>query len=337
MSVTPRIDDLAAARDAGVIDVETYERLEQFLTKRSSDLAPAPTNPRYDLIHLLWYAGALIVLLSMGMFSAVAFGKWGDRALLATAVSYAALFFICGSVLWRRDLHTPGGLLIACAVSMTPLGAYAVQSLLGLNPVDPSSAYRDFYIWIKSSRMPMEIATLAAAAIALFFYPFPILTLHIAFSLWFLSMDLTPWLMQDSTLTWELRVTVSIYFGLILIFLAWLVDLRRWKNGDCAFWLHLSGLMAFWGGLTTQHWGGELSRAIYGALNIGLVLLSIFLMRRAYAVFGFMGVTLYLTHLSAAVFRNSILFPFALSVIGLMLIMLGLMFNRYGAALSKNM
>lgn len=337
MSLTHHIDELAAARDAGIIDVGTYERLEKFLAERVAASAPGPTNPRYDLIHLLWYAGALIVLSAMGMFSTVAFGKWGDQALLATAVSYAAIFWICGSVLWRRGLRTPGGLLIACSVGMTPLGVYALQSLLGLNPISSSSAYRDFYIWIKSSWIPMEIATIAAAATALIFYPFPFLTLLIAYCLWFLSMDLTPWLMQTETFTWDQRATVSLCFGLVLIFLAWLIDLRKWKNGDFAFWLHLGGLMAFWGGMTAQQGGGELSKAIYGAVNVGLVLLSIFLMRRCYAAFGFIGVTLYLGHLSAYVFRNSILFPFALSTIGLMLIALGLMLNRYGSALSKNM
>ena len=48
--------------------------------------------------------------------------------------------------------------------------------------------------------------------------------------------------------------------------------------------------------------------------------LSIFLMRRAYAVFGALGVTTYLGYLSSVVFAGSVLFPLALSGIGVLLI-----------------
>ncbi len=334
--MSPRIplDDLAAARDAGVIDAATFERLAGFLAARPAAPPPPGRTPRFDFVHVLWYAGALIVLGAMGMFSTMAFGLWGDGALLATAAIYAAVFLAAGAALWRRGLRTPGGLLVACAVGMAPLGIYALQSLLGHSPIDASGGYRDFYIWIKSSWLPMELGTIAAASLALVVFPFPFLTMIVAFCLWFLSMDLTPWLMRVEDFTWDQRATVSMYFGLLVIALAWLVDLKKWKNGDFAFWLHLGGLMAFWGGLTAQHGGGELAKALYCGINVGLVFLSIFLMRRAYAVFGAIGVTMYLGYLSSDVFKDSILFPFALSGIGVALIAFGLMFHKYGPSLA---
>ena len=150
-------------------------------------------------------------------------------------------------------------------------------------------------------------------------------------------MDLTPWLMQSEFFTWEQRATVSLNVGLVIILIAWMIDLRKWHYGDFAFWIHLSGLMAFWGGLTAHFYSGEWSSALYGAVNIGLVFMSVLLMRRAYAVFGSIGVTLYLGYLSADIFKNSILFPFALSGIGVALIAFGLVFNRYGAQLAIGM
>jgi uncharacterized membrane protein YhaH (DUF805 family) len=159
----------------------------------------------------------------------------------------------------------------------------------------------------------------------------------IAFSLWFMSMDVTPWLMGVEEFTWDQRATVSMYFGLAVLAIAWLVDLKRWRDGDFAFWLHLFGLMAFWGGLTAQHSGDELGKALYCAINVGLIFLSLFLMRRVYAVFGAIGVTTYLGYLASSVFKDSILFPFALSGIGVLLIVFGLFFHRYGAAIAETM
>ncbi len=187
---------------------------------------------------------------------------------------------------------------------MAPLAIYALQTLAGFDPIDAREGYRDFYVWIKSSWLPMELGTIAAALLALVFFPFPFLTMIIAFCLWFMSMDLTPWLMGAEHFSWDQRATVSLWFGLAVIAVAWLVDMKKWRNGDFAFWLHLFGLMAFWGGLTAQHSGGELGKAFYCAINVGLVFLSIFLMRRVYAVFGAIGVTTYLGYLSSAVFQE---------------------------------
>jgi hypothetical protein len=124
-------------------------------------------------------------------------------------------------------------------------------------------------------------------------------------------------------------------FGAVMLAVAWLVDLQRWKNGDFAFWLHLFGLMTFWGGLTAQHSGSEFGKAIYCLVNVGLIFLGLFLMRRAYAVFGGIGVTIYLGYLANEVFKDSILFPFALSAIGLAFIGAGLVFHYRGRAIGE--
>jgi hypothetical protein len=142
-----------------------------------------------------------------------------------------------------------------------------------------------------------------------------------------MSMDLTPWIFGGSHFDWETRRKVSVWFGLGVIIVAWIVDYRG-RGGDFAFWLHLFGLMAFWGGITATESSSEVGKALYCLLNVGLLLLAIILMRRVYAVFGAIGISLYLGHLADVVFKNSLLFPFALSLMGVAVIAIGLLYHR---------
>jgi len=229
--------DLRAAVTAGALDADRLNPLLDFLSARatSSPVAPAP---RFDLAHLLWYAGALIVMGAMGLFSTLAFSAMGGWALTATALAYAAAFTAAGHYLWHhRNLRVPGGLLIAVAVSMAPLAVYGIQDAMGLwgNFGRPGTV-RDFYVWIKGSWVWMEVAAIVAAVIALWRYPYPFIVLIIAFALWFMSMDLTPWIVGRTDFTWDERRIVSLWFGLAVLVVAYVVD-RRERGGDFAFWL----------------------------------------------------------------------------------------------------
>jgi hypothetical protein len=326
--------DLRAAVTAGVLDADRLNPLLDFLNARdlNSPVAPAP---RFDLAHLLWYAGALIVMGAMGLFSTLAFSAMGGWALTATALAYAAAFTAAGHYLWHhRNLRVPGGLMIAIAVSMAPLAVYGIQDAMGLwGNFGRPGAMRDFYVWIKGSFVWMEAAAIVAAVIALWRYPYPFIVLIIAFALWFMSMDITPWIVGRTEFTWDERRLVSLWFGLAVLVVAYIVD-RRERGGDFAFWLHLFGLMAFWGGLSLTNSGSEIGKLLYFAINVGLLLMSVLLGRRVYAVFGTLGIAGYLGHLSYKVFRDSMMFPFALSLIGVVVIALGLLYHRKQAAIA---
>ena len=270
--------DLRAAVTAGALDTNALSRLLDFLATRQSSVpsvAAAPA-PQFDLAHLLWYAGALIVMGAMGLFSTLAFSSMGGGALTATAIVYAILFTIAGHHLWYvRNLRIPGGLLIAdrgldgAARGLRHPGSLGLWGQFGR----PGTVH-DFYVWIKGSWVFMEVAAIVAAVIALRFYPFPFIVMIIAFALWFMSMDLTPWIFGRSEFTWEERRAVSMWFGLGVLVVAWAVD-HRPRGGDFAFWLHLFGMMTFWGGLSMKSSDSEIAKALYCLLNVGLVLLSV--------------------------------------------------------------
>jgi hypothetical protein len=321
---TIRRHDLEHAA-AGILSADQVDALWRRLDK---GVAP---RPRFDLVHLLWYAGALVIIGAMGMFTTLAFAQLGGAVLVVVAVVYAVVLTVAGDRLWRRGLRTPGGLLIAVAVTMAPLAIFGAQDALGWwTHADPGD-YRDFFRWIKASWLPMEIATIVAGCIALRCYRFPFLMAPVAMALWFMSMDLVPWIFGEDWHSWEQREVVSLWFGLAMMIAAWVVDVRA--RGDFAFWLHLFGILAFWGGLTMMESGSEIAKAFYCVINVGLLALSLFLQRRVYAVFGALGVAGYMSYLAADVFGDSLLYPFALSLIGLAIIGAGLLIYRHAGAI----
>jgi hypothetical protein len=323
--------DLRAASAAGVLDAPQLARLMDFLQARGAPSAAA----KFGVAHLLWYAGALIVIGAMGLFSTLAFSRMGGAALTATAIAYAAAFGLAGHHLWaNKGLRVPGGLLIAIAVTMAPLAVYGIQDALGTwGAFGRPGTLREFYIWIKGGWLFMELAAIAAAVVALRFYRFPFIVSIIAVALWFMSMDLAPWIDNMAYATFETRRKLSVAFGLAVLAVAWIVDTRQ-RDGDFAFWLHLFGLMAFWGGISMANAGSELAKALYCAMNVGLLALSLFLGRRAYAVFGVLGIAGYLGYLADRVFKDSLMFPFALSLIGVGVIAAGLAYHRHEAAIA---
>lgn len=335
--------DFQAAATAGIITSDQAVKLGEFFTGRmDASAVTAPATPpgdapraRFDLAHLLWYFGALLVIGAMGMFSTLAFAGMGSGALLVIAIVYAAIFAYGGDYLWRRrDLKIPGGLLITIAVGMAPMAVFAIQDLAGAWAFGDPGNYKGFFDYVKGGWLPMEIATLICALIAIRFYPFGFITMIAALMLWFMSMDLTPWVAKVTDSSWGLRAKVSMWFGLGLILFAWFVDIRQ-RRADYAFWLHLSAVLAFWGGMTFQSSDSEVAKFIYCLINIGLMIFGVYLSRRVYAVFGAIGVFVYLGYLSGKLFKDWLLFPFALTAIGVGVIALGLLYHRNSAKIAE--
>lgn len=331
------IDDLKRAYEAGVLDLATAERLMTFLAKDARTVvatANTPARIRFDLAHVLWYVGALIIMSAMGLFSTLAFSMMGGAGLMATALIYAGVFIYAGEHLWtRKGLTTPGGLMICVAVSMAALFVYGWQESFGwLTSARKAGSLRDFYIWIKGGWVPMELATIAAALVALTRYRFPFLVFIVALCLWFLSMDVVHWWGGKNDLDIEAFRRVSLWFGLIVLAIAWIVDMRE-RPVDMAYWLHLFGMLIFWAGITFKGGGTAFEKTLYGLFSVGLILFSVFMDRKVYSLFGAMGLLILLGDLSQRLFKDSILFPFILTGIGLAVIGLGLWYVKHRDAM----
>lgn len=288
---------------------------------------PAPEQHKgFNVVTVLYYFGAMLMISACAWFLGDKWDALGASGIFITALVYIMIAASLGVWLRRRDYLVAGGLLITVAVSLVPLLVYSIERMTGFWPGEDPGAYQNFYPLIHGSWIVMELATIAAAALALKFVKFSFLTAPMAFCFWFLSMDLAALILRQNSLQSEPAKWISVMVGALIILVGFGLDrLMRSRNAprgeDFAFWCYLFGLMAFWGGLTAMDSGSELRRFVYLLINIGLVALAIKLRRTVFMVFGVFGIFAYLGHLAWEVFKDSVFFPFVLALLGLALIL----------------
>jgi len=301
---------------------------EQAHTLWNAFLSRPGTGSKFDFAHVAYYFGAMIVISAMAWFMTLAWEMFGGAGIFLISLLYMFFFSLAGRTLWFKDnLYVPGGLLFTMAVCMTPLMIYGLERFLGFWPQGDPGSYADYHIWVKGSWFVMEIGTILAGLAALRFVKFPFLTAPIAFTLWYMSMDLTPLLFGKWEYSWEERAIVSICFGLLILLAAYLLDRRT--EQDFSFWLYFFGMLSFWGGLTSLDRGSEWGRFLYCLVNLFLMILSVLLNRRVFIVFGSIGVFGYLGYLSHHLFRNSVFYPFGLTLLGILVIYLGVQYQKH--------
>ena len=318
----------------GILGGEQADRLWQFLGLQDQDV------PAFRFTHILYYLGGLIAIGAMTLFMNMGWENFGGRGLLMISVAYAiAGIWLTEYFLKRAQLAIPAGITATFVVVLTPLAIYGLQVMLDWWP--EGREYREFHTRIDWRWLMMELATLATGAIMLWRYRLPFLVMPVAVTLWYMSMDLAPFIAGGEYVTWEsgweLRKLVSLYFGLLVALLAFWVDVRSRSEKDFAFWLYLFGVMAFWGGLSSLDSDSEVNKFLYLCVNLVMIVIGAILSRRVFAVFGGLGVAAYLGHLAHDIFRNSMLFPFALTLIGLGVVWLGIIWQRREAAIANKL
>lgn len=321
--------DLARAVSAGILQPGQDQALLAFLRQQPESRAS------FQLAHVAFYFGALLIMGAMGWLLTEAWMRIGDGALLAIALLYIAGITLFALSLQRRNQPVAAGVLAAVAVSIVPLAVFAIERLAGWWPLDDAQGdYHQYYTYVQGGWLAMEAATVLAGLLMLRLIPFPFIVMPIAVALWFMSMDLSEWFHGD-LFSWEQRRTVSLWFGLGLLLVFLVIDGRTRR--DYAFWGYLAGLAAFWGGLTLMDSGSEWGKALYCLINLGLMGLAVLLRRPVFMVFGAMGVAAYLGYLSYEVFADSLLFPVILTLIGLGVIGLGVLYQKRREALSEQL
>jgi len=320
---------LTEATSRGVLNDAQAEALWQFLAERGQD------TPSFRFTHILYYLGGLIAIGAMTLFITLGWERFGGLWILSIALAYAIAGLLLTEFFQNRHLAIPAGLTAAFVVALTPLAIYGLQMALGWWP--EGRPYREYHTRIDWRWMMMELATLAVGALMLMRYRLPFLIMPVAVTLWYMSMDLTPFLFHDADGDWTKRKLVSLWFGLFMIVVAFWVDIRTRHEKDYAFWIYLFGVLAFWCGLSSMRSDSEINKFIYMCINLLMIVVGAILSRRVFAVFGGLGIAGYLGHLAYSVFKDSLVFPFALTLIGLAVIFIGIVWQRHEEALTARM
>ncbi len=301
-------------------------------------------GPRFSFTNTLYYFGGMVAIGAMSLFMTLGWQSFGPWGLTLISLGYLLLCLKVSDHLKVRKLNVPAGILATLAVVLVPLVVWAVQNGLGLWPPGGLDSYSAYHTHINWRWMTLEFATLAAGVVMLWRYRLPFMVMPIAVTLWYMNMDVAHAILTDAgRYDWTFVRDVSLLFGIATVFIATWVDVRSkratdpdWQQ-DYAFWLYLFGTLMFWGGLSLRDSDSELGKAGYCLINLVLVFAGAAIGRRVFTVFGGLGVAIYLGHLSYRVFGNSLLFPFALSLLGLGVISLGIWWQRHEAQINTKL
>lgn len=313
------------AVDAKIITQKQLEQLLEFIKTQPNQ------SPAFNLSNVLYYLGGLIAIGAMSLFMTLGWELFGGFGIFFICICYGILGLALTHIFQQRHYSIPAGICATFVICLVPLAIYGLQVGLGLWPDD--SVFREYNYYIKWNWIFMELGTLAVGAILIWCYRYPFMLMPIAVTLWYMSMDLTSMIAQGSY-SFELAAKVSMYFGIAMLVFAFWVDIRSRQSADYAFWLYLFAVITFWGGLTSLHSDNEFSKFIYLCINLLMILIGLGLNRKVFVVFGGLGVCIYVGYLAYQVFMDSYLFPVILTVIGMAVIVLGILWQKYEAKMT---
>jgi hypothetical protein len=342
----PPVRSSAEAPRFGLGDVEEWVR-RGIITREQADkiraLASEPragASRRFDLLTVAYYFGGITILLAYTLFMGRQWEQFSHVQQTAVSAFTVGVLVVLGYALRRRGLRLPGNLLIFAGTGILPLLVYSLEKVLGVADIASAAAYRDYYSTVAPSWVGLELASLAAAVVALWFTRFPLITLLIAHWSWFLSLDGARWLTRSSAWSWDDReFGIGLAVGLILLAVG--VVTRERARQNYGPWLYIYGFLLTFGNTLALTARNDDGRQLL-AVMLGLVLLGVGVRLRAQpqdsasAAFYVVGHLLVLSNASAIALRDEGLAGLAflvlyLSVVAASVVLQSRIFLLFGA------
>lgn len=310
---------LSQAVEKGLITPQQAEGLWDFLGPHTRASALNPTS-------ILYYLGGCIAIGAMTLFMNLGWETFGGRGLSAISFAYAVVSLLLAEFFQKKYLMIPAGIMAALTVSMVPLFVYGIQTVLGY--FDTHTTYRSFHRIVDARWIIIELATVIAGLLVLLRYRIGFILLPLCVALFYLSMDLVPFLYYPEHFLMGFYPRVAVCFGLCMLVASLVTDLCDHSTQDYAFWLYLFGVLTLWIGVSVESSNLLSAKLLYIGFNLLLIAVGTCLMRKVFLVFGGLGVLIMLGDLSRAIFKDSIGFPFSLTVLGLLTIGVGILWQR---------
>ncbi len=317
---------LEDAVNENILTTDQSNKLFDFLKNQPE------TGPSFDFTHVLYYVGGMIAIGAMTLFMNLGWESFGGVGIFWISAFYALIGIKLANVFGEKGYPIPAGICGTFVICMTPIAVYGLQHALGVWPDE--STYRDYHRVIKWHWLFMELSTLAVGAILAWKYKYPFLMMPMAVTLWYLTMDISVMISGEDP-GWALRKIISMYTGLLMIALAFWIDIRSRNKADYAFWIYIFGVIAFWTGMSMQHSDSELSKFVYFSINLLMIAFGVLIVRRVFVVFGAIGCAGYAGHLAAEIFKDSWLFPITLTLLGLLVVYLGILWQKHEQRITR--
>lgn len=320
------LSDLEQWAEQGLITPEQVARIQAHLQHLPVKAAPVTGRSRLNLINIAYYFGGFMILLAYTIFIGLQWQTLSAGQQIGISGFTIIVLWGLGALLRQKASRIAGGLLIFAGTGIVPLLVYSIQKAAGFYD---EQAYRDFYRYVDPAWVMLEVISLLVAVVVLIRVRFTLISLLVAFWLWFLSMDVCRWIYGGSMWSWDWpEQTLSVVIGVGMLTLG--VLLQRRTRQDYAFWFYLFGHIIILSNLTalTLQYEGWLS-ALYPTVYIAFVVASVALQRRVFLVFGALGSYSYACYLAFQVFEGVFGFPFALACVGLLIVLTAVGYQKY--------
>jgi hypothetical protein len=319
--------------EKGLVTPDQARAIRQYVEASGSVAEQAQVGPEQraglNLVSIAYYFGGFMILFAYTIFMGLQWESLGYAGQSTVSLCTILALWAIGYWLRRAGFVRAGNLLVFAGTGIVPLLVYTLERLTGIWPPESRYSYRDFYRVIAPAWVYIEIASIAAAVIVVWRIRFPLVVLLIAFWWWFLSMDLTRWIANSPTWTWDAREkVVSTLIGVAMLALG--IILQRLARKDYSLWLYIFGhivVLSHLGSLTLDRQGalGLVFLLVYLAFVVG----SVWLQRRVFLVFGAIGCYTYVSYLAFNVFQGAMGFVFALASVGLLIVLTAVGYQKF--------
>ncbi len=338
--------ELDRAVAMGIISAEQRAALLGLASGVTSDAATGELldggRRGFNAVNVAYWAGGIAVLVAFAWMLIARWAVLGAGGVLGVTAVYAALFALTARTLHRQGFRTASGVATVLVVGMAPVITWSLLSLAGLwdltppvrggNLLPPVNSGWDDLRWL-----PIDLATILAALIALRRVRYAVLALPIALATFAVAVHSLP-LVFEQEMAGLLAPRVGLLVATIVLVVGYAVDIRTRDGEDYAGWFYAVGVFALIPSLLS-FWGESRLIVAHATLGISLLLTyaALRMRRRLFLVGALIGFLAYLTYLTFDVFRTELSYPIVLATLGLLTIVLAVWVQRRFPGFARRM
>ncbi|MGL5007582.1 MAG: hypothetical protein ACRC53_09530 [Plesiomonas sp.] len=293
----------------------------------------AASTSRFTFSQVLYVLGGLLAIGAMTLFMRLSWSYYGPLTFSSLSALYVVIAALLTEHLHRRCITIPAALCAILVIVTVPIVLYGVQVHFGW--WHQRTALPFLMIGRIDQRwLSLELSMVFTSALLLWRYRYPVLMLPLSLAIGGLLLDSALHLLDGWQTYLPRQYTVSLIIGLGMLLVAFWLDFRYRRTPDYAEWWYITGTTISWISLTLLDNNNELGRFLYFLINVTIMFTGSWLNRRVFTLFGMLGVTIYIGYLAWSLFAGSMAFPFILCGIGLLVIMLGVKWQRHEARIA---